>query len=284
MLNYRWSAAVVIGPLVILGIASLVPSRGAADGLSVSVQTDTWKVVLAQLSVGSPASDNPDEVIIFELKDKSNPKESVKLGIPQKYLHSVDVGWRGKRLRFTSIEAILPDMRPASVSIGGQGSIQNPSAEQLSDWRNQVSIEWSGGKVGSRYSAQNHYENLIRRRAVASRTDFGLENFRQRVCLGNEPGEKAENVKVDIPGRRCVWQGNDVFTYPPIVRQPWTYYRCTSPSGTFHGICRAYTQVRGWEIEYRFDRRELPRWREFDDAVRRLMESVFAFGEKAKNN
>jgi len=284
MLNCRWAAAVVIGLLVILGIASLVPNHGAADELSVSARTGSWGELLAQLGLGSPGSNNPDEVIVLNLKDKSNPKERVKLGIPQKYLHSFDVSWRGERNQFTSIEAILPDMRPASVSIGGQGSIQNPSVEQLNDWRNQVSIEWSGGKVGPNYSAQNHYENLIRRRAVVSRTDFGLENFRQRVCLGNEPGQKAETVKVDIPGRKCVWQGNDLFTYPPIVSQPWTYYRCTSPRGTFHGICRAYTQVRGWGIEYRFDRRELPRWREFDHAVRRLMESFFAFGEKAKNS
>jgi len=284
MLNRRWSAAITVSFLVILGVGSLVPNRGAAEGLSASVLTGGREELLAQLGLGSSTSNDPDEVIIFDLKDKSNPKESVKLGIPQKYLHSFDVGWRGKRHQFTSIEAVLPDMRPASVSIGGQGSIQNPSAKQLNDWRNQVSIEWSGGKVGPRYSAQNHYENLIRRRAVASKTEFGLENFRQRVCLGNEPGEKAENVKVDIPGRQCVWQGNDVFTFPPVVGQPWIYYRCTSPSGTFHGICRAFTQVRGWGIEYRFDRREIPRWRDFDVAVRRLMESFFAFGEKAKNN
>lgn len=259
MLNWRPSAFIVTAVMVLLLLAAILPRVQAADGLS-------------------------DEFVFFEMKAKSNPKAQVRLGIPKKYLHTFDASSWTTTYRFTTIEAVLPDMRPSPVPHGKYTAVPDLTPEKLALLRNQVSIEWMGGQFARDYTPQKHYENLLKRSRLLGSTDSGLMHLREQRCWPVGPTGPAAGTFPGPDGQQCAFKGNDVFTFKPVTGQDWVYFDCTQFPAPREGICRGRTQVRKWGIEYNFDRSELRRWREFDSGVRRLVESFFEAGQRAKKD
>jgi len=65
---------------------------------------------------------------------------------------------------------------------------------------------------------------------------------------------------------------NDVYLIPPdAAADTWTSMSCVKLENP-EGRCSARILYRGWPVEFSFLRQELPRWREFNMAVRQLLD------------
>lgn len=256
--------------LVVLGLSSCSKTDSSNDSNSASeksARTDfsliknRQKGLLSIVPSSAESDDNKEldyqlrtSVDLTLIDERRIGKPSITYRIPQGYLTSKKLKKGGVVSNRITIQTGLPDMQPRKAKtkiVGEPGS--DEYIDSLNKFNNGIFISLDRTK-----SIPEFGENVRRRyqkqyREEASKfSDFVLYS---RVRCGDY----------------CV--GFDYFLTKKIYEGAWVLFRCM-PDSPLVG-CRATTEFRGWRIEYSIRRSQLDRWKEFDIAVRKLLDSFY---------
>jgi len=183
----------------------------------------------------------------------------------KKNFPGVDTGGIG----MVSLQAWLPDIRPGR------------SPQHLP---NQLSIDLSARTGDSQQQLRMLQFEQIRRQLEQPNglyrlpDEFGLEHYRAKVCAAAGPGTQAAMAgqprwpdDTAPPGCHDSAE-NEIFVSRSAA--DGGFYACSREMNFAWSRCTAYLQHGIWHLQYSFLKSELPRWREFDRATRKLLESL----------
>jgi len=116
------------------------------------------------------------------------------------------------------------------------------------------------------------YEHVRRQYRLVSRDVYGLQQYR-RACTTTQtkPDGSLAQLEEECPALR-----SDQFIGSSTELDRWIHLDCVRAEDNPAGGCLARIAHRGWVVQFVFRRTELPRWREFDEAVRRLFDGFVA--------
>ena len=257
--------------LVVLGLSSCSKTDSSNDSNSTSEKSsrtdfslikDRQKGLLSIIPSGSESDGNKEldyqlgtSVDLTLIDERRIGKPSITYRIPQGYLTSKKLKKGGVVSNQVVIQTGLPDMKPrkAKTKIKGEPGSQEyvDSLKRFNDGiyiylKRQKSIPEFGKNVRRMYESQYVEE-------ASKFSDFVLYSD---VRCGDD---------------YCV--GFDYFLTKKSYEGAWVLFRCM-PDSPLVG-CSATTVYRGWRIQYSIRRSQLDRWKEFDIAVRELLDSFY---------
>lgn len=168
-----------------------------------------------------------------------------------------------------SLQAWLPDIRPGR------------SPQNLN---NQLSIDLSARTGDSEAQLRVSQIEQIRRQLNISNGLYrlpdvhGLEHYRAKFCAENGAGLQATVTAHtrwpdDTAPAGCFDSAeNEIFVSRSTA--DGGFYACSREMNFQWSRCTAYLQYGIWHLQYGFLKSELPRWREFDRATRKLLDSL----------
>lgn len=177
----------------------------------------------------------------------------------------VDAGGIG----MVSLQAWLPDIR---------------SGRSPQNLRNQLSIDLSARTGDSQQQLRIRQLEQIRHQLNTPNGLYrlpdlhGLEHYRAKICAANGP-----DTQPSMTGRSR-WPDDTAPTGCHDSAENEIFVSRSSDDGGFYACsremnfewsrCTAYLQYGIWHLQYSFLKSELSRWREFDRATRKLLESL----------
>lgn len=183
----------------------------------------------------------------------------------KKNFPGVDTGGIG----LISLQAWLPDIRPGR------------SPQNLS---NQLSIDLSARTGDSEAQLRIGQIEQIRRQLNTTNGLYrlpdvhGLEHYRAKICGEHGPGVQAtETARPGWPDDTAPAGCHDSAENEIFVSRSTVdggFYACSREMNFKWSRCTAYLQYGIWHLQYSFLKSELPRWREFDRATRKLLETL----------
>jgi hypothetical protein len=180
--------------------------------------------------------------------DLSNSKASVQLSIPKAYL-TYRPSWNGGRFDFVTLEAALPDLNPG---------ILDPRESVPAEDRVLIQLQASVPGGTSQFV----------RDSLASLQETGRDD---------EFLWYHERYLVDSSGKLHMGLDDNEYAVPlEQEKDPRVLFNCLPPAPDRKVGCIAYTELpvndtASVDLQYQIRRSELRRWREIDQAVRKLI-------------
>lgn len=194
-------------------------------------------------------------------------REPLKLQVPKAYLSNIQ-DWKGGEQSAVSIETGLPDLAPRrAVFRIGQQSSEEELASQMRALNNGLRISLYGG-VAAPGTKERIYLSSINEYVKLDKKLHGLEQFRRQHCTENDDA----GTQKSSSSRECRYVGKILLFTVNDDDETWIRLRCGLVELWPVDGCTATTLYRGRLVNYIFRASELGRWREFDRAVRTLLD------------
>lgn len=216
-----------------------------------------------------------------ELAVVASTGESLKLRLPKSYL-VLRENWKGGPQTAIWIEAALPEMKPARAIPKLVGSLGSPEYERsLTAMNNGVwlSLESQGrdiaralGNIRRNLTNTERVHGTPRAFEMAADTRYGLQPFREKRCWLVQEQRPGAGVSLE----HCVDNLSDHYL-PASGDDPPVYIVCDLSIAGYLGPrvgCDVTAEYRGFALTYRFKESQLNRWREFDEAVRGMLDEL----------
>lgn len=261
-----------------LVIAASVIAVGGGLWLLMWWMGNLSKAVVPGTQIGHTTS---MESVDLSVTDSTSGR-SLNLRVPKAYL-VLRENWKGGSQYAIWMEAALPEMRPARAIPKLVGSPGSPEHERaLSAMNNGVWLRLESkrrdiaeGLENTRRYLSNAERVLGAPRAYEAMADtrYGLQRYREKRCwLSPEP-----QAGVDATSKEhCVDNLTDHYVVASDDLHP-VYIVCDLTDVAYLGPrvgCDATAEFRGFALTYRFKESQLGRWREFDEAVRKLLSAL----------
>lgn len=262
-------------PWVWLGTRLLGNVLVRTSALVCLVATPTFAVEKGVVSE-DPASFG--RLVRFQLVDEKRNAQLI-LDVPEKYVSRR--ARPGPENGLLVIQTELPDLRPRPAVIERKAPAGNPRADtEDRNTRNGVVVELWGKVMDDQYpirvmrAAPDRWDRLPDN--VSGLRRYGSCDPKSRPS-GPDPSQAATaSAFPHLPCRQInLTEAYFPETYAP--GEPWAYFNCGRLDLNPNDGCTARGMYRGRDFAFIIRRVELSRWKEFDSAVRDLLDHFVAF-------